>query len=128
MIDTKRLFFASLAGLSLVTVIGAGASDSWSVELLFVALAAAVGGVLILLAQRRNGSSAAVLRVAAMLLFATAVAHLLKSVLVIFEHYARGSREGVGAVLVVRIPGSLLLFAIFFWLATRKQTSFTRDR
>ncbi|MDP9191366.1 MAG: hypothetical protein M3P06_06670 [Acidobacteriota bacterium] len=107
-------------------MIGAGASlvipssDNWSVELLFNALAAAVGGGVILLAQRRNESSAAVLRVVTMLLFATVVANLLKSVLVLFEHFAQGSREGVGAVLVVRILGSLLLFAIFFWLATRK--------
>lgn len=125
MLNTKRLFFALLAGLSLATVIGAGAwlilpsSDDWSIALLFDALVAAGGGIAIFLAKRRNGSSAAVLRVIATLLFATAVAHLLKLALGIVEHFAQDLRQVVGTVPVVRILGSLLLFAIFFWLATR---------
>jgi cytochrome bd-type quinol oxidase subunit 2 len=126
-LQTKRLFFALLAGMSLATVIGAGAalilpsSDDSSRELLFNALAVAVGGATFLLSKRRDGLSADALQLVAMLLFATAVAHLLKLVLVILEHAAQGLRQGLGTIVTVRILGSLLLFAIFFWLATRNQ-------
>jgi cytochrome bd-type quinol oxidase subunit 2 len=124
-LQTKRLFFALLAALLLATVIGAGASlilpssDDSSRELLFNALAVAVGGAAFLLSKRRDGLSAGALQVVAMLLFATAVAHLLKLVLVFLEHAAQGLRQGLGTVIAVRILGSILLFVIFFWLATR---------